>query len=73
MLHFIKWNILFSTLFFLSNGTIYVFTQSPERAADPEAQKAFDEMVSQSSIPTQIGDLKTEDIPDAKALYNPGQ
>ena len=40
--------------------------------ADEELQRAFEEEVAQSTIPTQVGDLNVDQLPGPEALYNPG-
>jgi hypothetical protein len=50
-----------------------VFTLAPERCAEPEEQKAFEEQVSASAIPSQIGDINKEDLVGPEMLYNPGE
>ena len=56
-----------------SDGTIRVFSSSPERIADEPVQKAYEEQLSSSKIPAQIGDIKTEELPTASILNNPGR
>ena len=56
-----------------SDGIIRVFTTNEERAADEDCQKAFEEDVASSSIPAQIGDIKTEDLVGPSALLSEGQ
>ena len=55
-----------------SDGTIRVFTNCAERMADDETLKAYEEQLSSSTIAAQIGDLKTEELPPASFLLNPG-
>ena len=40
--------------------------------ADDETQKAYEEQLGSSKIAAQIGDLKTEELPPASFLLNPG-
>lgn len=56
-----------------SDGVIRVFTEQPEKMASEEELKNFDELVSQSTIPAQIGDINTEDLPGPEALLVPGR
>ena len=59
-------------LFLDSDGVIRVFTTAPERMAEESEQKAFEEQLSQSTIPAQIGDIKTDELLGPEALMNPG-
>lgn len=56
-----------------SDGIIRVFTTSEDRAADEGCQKAFEEDVASSTIPAQIGDIKTEELVGPQALLYPGK
>ena len=49
-----------------------VFSCVPERQAPAEEQQAFLDSLANSNIPSQIGDVKTEDLPGTEALLNPG-
>ena len=49
-----------------------VFTTNPDRMAPTEDQKAYDEQVSSTAVPTQLGDIKSEDLPGPEVLINPG-
>ena len=49
-----------------------VFSCVPERQAPAEEQQAFLDSLANSNIPSQIGDVKTEDVPGTEALLNPG-
>jgi phospholipase A-2-activating protein len=40
--------------FFLSDGLVRVFTQSPERTADPEVLQAFEEELAATSLNAQL-------------------
>ena len=51
---------------------IRIFTRSEERVASPEELEVYNEAVSKSSIPAQVGDIKTEDLPGPGALLTPG-
>ncbi|KAI9184181.1 WD repeat protein Lub1 [Blastocladiella emersonii ATCC 22665] len=56
-----------------SNGTVYLFTRDPARAAQADLVKAFEESLASSAIPkNQIGDIKKDDLPGPEALANPG-
>ena len=52
---------------------IRVFTQSPDRMANAADQKAFDELVNASNVPSKIAGIKLEDIPGVECLQNPGK
>nr|KAG5698282.1 hypothetical protein BaRGS_016984 [Batillaria attramentaria] len=41
--------------------------------ASAEDQKAFEDLVASSAIPTQLGDINKEDLPGPEALLNPGR
>ena len=56
----------------VSDSIVRVFTKDPARVACEEDQKAFEELVASSSIPTQLGDIKMEELPGPEALINPG-
>ncbi|XP_071118768.1 phospholipase A-2-activating protein-like [Haliotis cracherodii] len=56
-----------------SDGIIRVFTSAPERMASAEELQAYEEQVSASTVPAQVGDIKTEDIPGPEVLINPGR
>ncbi|XP_013391939.1 phospholipase A-2-activating protein-like [Lingula anatina] len=55
-----------------SDGVVRVFTKDPARTAAEETQKAFEEEVAASSIPSQVGDVKIEDLPGKEVLIEPG-
>ena len=55
-----------------SDGAIRIFSCAPERMAEPGLQNAFEEEVAGSSIPAQIGDVKTDELMGPEALLNPG-
>ena len=55
-----------------SDGVIRIFSANPERHADEEQQKAFEEQVSSSTINTQLGDIDPKKLPGPEALFNPG-
>jgi len=46
---------------------------SAERVASDAELQAFDEQLSASTIPAQIGDIKTEDLVGSDALLTPGK
>ncbi|KAK7485283.1 hypothetical protein BaRGS_00023534 [Batillaria attramentaria] len=56
-----------------SDGVMRVFTTSSDRMASAEDQKAFEDLVASSAIPTQLGDINKEDLPGPEALLNPGR
>ena len=62
----------FSPLCLFSDSVVRIFTTAPERAADEEIQKTYEAEVAASSIPAQIGDIKTEQLSGPEALLNPG-
>ena len=49
-----------------------VFSCVQERQAPAEEQQAFLDSLASSNIPSQIGDVKTEDLPGTEALLNQG-
>ena len=49
-----------------------MFTTAPERWADDDLQKAYEELAA-SSIPAQIGDIQTDQLPGPNVLLNPGE
>ena len=66
-------NITYLNVCVVSDGVIRVFTSQSSRMADEGCQTAFEEEVASSAIPTQIGDLKRDQIPGPEVLFNPGQ
>ena len=58
---------------FPSDGTVRVFTSDPKKYASTEELKAYDEQISSSQVPSQLGDLKPEDLSGPEALLNPGK
>ncbi|KAL8576565.1 hypothetical protein ACOMHN_003123 [Nucella lapillus] len=56
-----------------SDGVMRVFTRDAGRMALEEDQKAFEELIASSEVPTQLGDIKKEDLPGPEALTNPGR
>ena len=40
--------------------------------ASPEEQQAFSDEVAATEIPTEVGDIKMEDLPGPEALLDPG-
>ncbi len=50
-----------------------MFTTAAEREAPAEEQQAFLDSLAASTIPSQIGDVKTEDVPGPEVLMNPGR
>ena len=49
-----------------------VFTNDPKMYASSEELKVYDELISSSQVPSQLGDLKPEDLSGPEALLNPG-
>ncbi|ELT98127.1 hypothetical protein CAPTEDRAFT_160241 [Capitella teleta] len=56
-----------------SDGVVRVFSCDPLRQASSEEVQAFEDTLAASSIPTQIGDIKTDDLVGPAALINPGK
>ncbi|XP_074640387.1 phospholipase A-2-activating protein-like [Tubulanus polymorphus] len=56
-----------------SDGMIRIFSESPDRIAEPEQIQQFEEEVSASTIPSQVGDVKMEDLPGPEVLTEPGE
>lgn len=56
-----------------SDGVVRIFTQDPSRVAEPQVISEYQESVAKSSIPAQIGDIKTEELPGPDALHIPGK
>jgi len=50
-----------------------VFTASAERMASPAMLAEYEQHISASEIPAQIGDIKTEDLVGPSALQVPGK
>ena len=55
-----------------SDGVLRVFSRSPDRQASTEEQQAFLDSLANANIPSQLGDVKTEDLPGPEALVNAG-
>ncbi|XP_076377843.1 phospholipase A2 activator protein [Megalopta genalis] len=58
-----------------SDGIVRIFSCDPERIADPEMLQEFEKEVANTKLNAQqeLGGLKIKDLPDAKALQQPGQ
>ncbi|CAD5115874.1 DgyrCDS4814 [Dimorphilus gyrociliatus] len=56
-----------------SDGIIRIFSKNPERQAPDDIQEAYSQSVSSSTIPAQIGDINTDQLPSKSALLNPGK
>ncbi|XP_076463194.1 phospholipase A-2-activating protein-like [Babylonia areolata] len=56
-----------------SDGVMRVFTREAGRMASEEDQKALEELIASSTIPTELGDINKEDLPGPEALINPGR
>ncbi|CAG8434421.1 1374_t:CDS:10 [Diversispora eburnea] len=57
-----------------SDGVVRIFTRSPERVAEQNVLKDFENQVSQHAIPAnQIGDIKKDELPGPEALDIPGK
>lgn len=49
-----------------------VFTRERSRMASEEDQKAYEDLVASTAIPTELGDINKDDLPGPEALVNPG-
>ena len=49
-----------------------MFSSAAERTAEEKGLKEFEELVSASKIPMQVGDMKTENMATPEALQQPG-
>ena len=58
---------------FCSDSIIRVFTAEESRQAPADEVKAFEEQVSSSQIPTQVGDIDAEKLPGQEILLAPGR
>jgi phospholipase A-2-activating protein len=56
-----------------SDGVLRVFTENAERFASPEELAAFIDVVASSTIPAQIGDIKTDELVGPDALNSSGK
>ncbi|XP_076300177.1 phospholipase A2 activator protein [Lasioglossum baleicum] len=58
-----------------SDGVVRIFTCDPERFADSETLQEFEQEVASTQLnaQTELGGIKIKDLPDAKALEQPGQ
>lgn len=56
-----------------SDAVIRVFRTCAERVAPEAALQAYEADLSVSSIPTQVEDIKTEDIVGPSAILSPGE
>ncbi|CAG8635707.1 7248_t:CDS:10, partial [Paraglomus occultum] len=57
-----------------SDGIVRVFSRVPERIADAEKLKEYNELLASQAIPTnQVGDLKRDNLPGKEALSTPGE
>ncbi|ESN99243.1 hypothetical protein HELRODRAFT_67216 [Helobdella robusta] len=56
-----------------SDGVVRMFTQEPSRMADDEMLNAYEQSITKCSLPAQIGDIKTDDLPGPDALNIPGK
>ena len=59
-------------MFIFSDAVIRIFTASPDRMASQMEIDTYEEQLSASLIPAQIGDIKTEDLVGPEALLVPG-
>ena len=49
-----------------------MFTRERSRMASEEDQKAYEDLVASTAIPTELGDINKDDLPGPEALVNPG-
>lgn len=57
-----------------SDSVVRVFTREAERMAVPEAQKEYDDLLANQSIPSnQLGDISKEKLCGPEALQQPGK
>ncbi|KAI8355878.1 phospholipase A-2-activating protein [Mortierella sp. GBAus27b] len=57
-----------------SDGYVRVFTKSPDRVANADVLKAYDEQNAAVAIPSnQVGDVNKDDLPGLEALEQPGR
>lgn len=57
-----------------SDSVVRVFTRDSERMAVPEAQKEFDDLLANQSIPSnQLGDVEKDKLSGPEALQQPGK
>lgn len=58
-----------------SDGIVRIFTCNPEQYAEPEVLQKFEQEVASVKLNAQqeLGGIKVKDLPDAKALLQPGQ
>ncbi|KAG6802854.1 phospholipase A-2-activating protein [Apis mellifera caucasica] len=58
-----------------SDGVVRIFSCNPERYADSETLQEFEQQVASVKLNAQqeLGGIKVKDLPDAKALLQPGQ
>ncbi|KAK2577800.1 hypothetical protein KPH14_012247 [Odynerus spinipes] len=58
-----------------SDGVVRIFSNTPERFADLEKLQQFEEEVAITTInkEQELGGIQIKDLPDAKALQQPGQ
>ena len=50
-----------------------MFTREAARMASEEDQKALEDLVASTAIPTELGDINRDDLPGPEALANPGE
>ncbi|XP_046617824.1 phospholipase A-2-activating protein isoform X1 [Neodiprion virginianus] len=58
-----------------SDGLVRIFSAKPERYADAATLQQYDEAVANTQLNAEqeLGGIKISDLPDAKALHQPGQ
>ncbi|XP_012257921.2 phospholipase A-2-activating protein [Athalia rosae] len=58
-----------------SDGIIRIFSANPNRYADPKTLHQYDESVAKTKLNAEqeLGGIKISDLPDVKALQQPGQ
>ena len=57
---------------YVSDSVVRVFTRNVERMAPPEEQQIYEAMVESSTVPAQIGDISTDQLPGPDFLLNNG-
>ena len=50
-----------------------IFTSDPKKYASVDELKAYDDLIASSQVPSNMGDIKPEDLSGPEALMNPGK
>ena len=58
---------------YFSDGTVRIFSSDPSRFASTDELKAYDDLIASSEVPSNLGDIKPEDLSEPEALLNPGK